>query len=75
MTGLTRGQALELGDLNGDFHNDHADFVLFKSAFEAANGDGSFAAMLAQVPEPSSNFLAIFGYFSLALRVGRARRS
>ena len=58
MSGLTRGQALALGDLNGDFFNDHADFVLFKTAFEEANGGGSFAAMLA-VPEPGAATLAL----------------
>jgi hypothetical protein len=54
MTGFTRSQALSSGDLNGDFRNDHADFVLFKSVFEMTNGSGSFADMLARVPEPAS---------------------
>lgn len=52
MTGLTASQAYALGDLNGDFKNNHADFVLFKTLFESANGAGSFAAMLVTVPEP-----------------------
>ena len=34
-----------MGDLNGDLRNDHADFVIFKAAFEAAHGTGSFAAI------------------------------
>jgi hypothetical protein len=75
MTGLTRSQALALGDLNGDFHNDFDDFVLFKSAFEAANGAGSFAAMLATVPEPSTILLVLFSGFALAGQTGRRRRS
>ncbi|MGE3240538.1 MAG: endonuclease/exonuclease/phosphatase family protein [Pirellulales bacterium] len=54
MTGLTAAQAYALGDINGDFRNDHADFVIFKAAFEEANGAGSFAAMLVTVPEPGS---------------------
>jgi hypothetical protein len=59
MTGLTPSQAYALGDLNGDFRNDHADFVIFKDAFEAANGENSFAALLAGVPEPSTILMAI----------------
>jgi hypothetical protein len=58
MTGFTRSQALALGDLNGDFRNDFADFALFKSIFESANGTGSFAVMLADVPEPQSITMA-----------------
>jgi hypothetical protein len=64
MTGLTRSQALALGDLDGDFRNNHADFVLFKSVFEWANGQGSFAAMLA-APEPSSAILGIAAAIAL----------
>jgi len=52
LSGLTQAEAYALGDLNGDSRNDHADFTLFKSLFEAANGAGSFATMLATVPEP-----------------------
>jgi hypothetical protein len=42
-----------LGDLNGDFLNDRFDFALFKTAYEEANGAGSFRGMF-QVPEPVS---------------------
>lgn len=42
------------GDLNGDGYNDALDFGLFKDAFELANGGGSFALLLASVPEPTS---------------------
>jgi hypothetical protein len=58
MSGMTLAEAAALGDLNGDLRNDHEDFVLFKSAFEATNGPGSFAVMLA-VPEPASAALAV----------------
>lgn len=76
MVGLTAAQAFSLGDLNGDFTNNHTDFVLFKSAFEAANGQGSFAAMLAQVPEPSTLLLVFFAaFFQSASRRIRARRN
>lgn len=46
-------ERFQMGDINYDGFNDHADFVLFKTEFELVNGFGSFAAMLA-VPEPSS---------------------
>ena len=52
LTGLTHAQALAMGDLNGDFRNDHDDFVIFKTAFDASNGAGSFVALLTSVPEP-----------------------
>ena len=64
LTGLTRAQAYAKGDLNGDFRNDHADFVIFKDTYESANGAGSFATMLASVPEPTAALLAIFASVS-----------
>ena len=42
----------QLGDLNNDGKHDLADFSAFRSAYDAANGVGSFAAMVAGVPEP-----------------------
>jgi endonuclease/exonuclease/phosphatase family metal-dependent hydrolase len=59
MTGLTPAEAFAMGDLNGDFRNNHADFVIFKLAFEAAHGADAFAALLAAVPEPSTILLAL----------------
>lgn len=59
MTGFTHAQAYAAGDLNGDLRNDHADFVIFKTAFDAANGSGAFAAMITAVPEPSAEFLGL----------------
>jgi len=61
LTGLTSEQAYLMGDLDGDYHNDHADFALFKAAFDTANGTGAFVAMLAAVPEPTAGWLAICG--------------
>jgi hypothetical protein len=53
-------QAYRLGDLTADKVSDHADFVAFKSLYDAANGSGSFALMLsAEVPEPSSILLVL----------------
>jgi hypothetical protein len=49
-----------MGDLNGDFLNNHADFVLFKSAYDSANGAGAFFAMLSAVPVPSAFLLLAF---------------
>jgi exodeoxyribonuclease-3 len=72
LTGLTPSQAHAMGDLNGDFRNDHADFVLFKTAYEAANGAGSFATMLTAVPEPSCRLLSLVG---AGLILFRRRRS
>ena len=51
---LSVAQAYGRGDLNGDLENNHADFVQFQDSFDAANGAGAFAAMLENVPEPSS---------------------
>ena len=59
LTGLSKAQAYRLGDLDGDLHNDHPDFVLFKQAYAAANGAGAFDLMLASIPEPSSAFLVM----------------
>jgi hypothetical protein len=75
MTGLTQAQARALGDLDGDFRNDHADFVLFKATFESLNGTGSFTAMLATVPEPATILLALFGGFAVVEQGGRRRGS
>jgi hypothetical protein len=61
-TGLTDGQAYLLGDLDGDGDHDLGDFVRFRTAYEAANGGaGSFAAMVASVPEPGTCLLLLVG--------------
>ena len=74
MTGLTQAQARSLGDLDGDFRNDHADFVLFKATFDAVNGAGSFVGMLAAVPEPSSLALCSLAFFAAAWPRSQRRR-
>jgi glucose/arabinose dehydrogenase len=53
LTGLPPTEAMALGDLNGDLLNDRFDFALFKTAYEEANGSGSFAGLF-QVPEPNA---------------------
>ena len=60
LTGLTPSQAYAMGDLNGDFRNDHADFVIFKTALR--NGEWHRIVCrrcLASVPEPSAVYLAL----------------
>lgn len=54
-------EAYRLGDLNGDKVSNHADFVAFKSLYDAANGAGAFVAMVAAtgVPEPTSAVLVL----------------
>jgi endonuclease/exonuclease/phosphatase family metal-dependent hydrolase len=71
MTGLTQSQAYAKGDMNGDFKNNHADFVIFKAAYEDANGAGSFANMLNSVPEPATT--AILAWTTVAWFRGRRR--
>lgn len=59
--GLSVIDAYARGDLNSDGANDVNDFVLFKSAFEEANGFGSFALLLTGVPEPTTFVLVGIG--------------
>ncbi|HEX2477598.1 MAG TPA: hypothetical protein VHK01_22770, partial [Lacipirellulaceae bacterium] len=59
LSGLTAEQARMRGDLNGDFRNDFNDFVLFRGFYDAVHGAGSFAAIAANVPEPSGWSLAL----------------
>ncbi len=61
MSGLTEIERYAMGDLDGDGVNSVLDFVLFKNAYITVNGAGSFDAMLAGVPEPSSSLLALLG--------------
>jgi hypothetical protein len=71
LSGKTLEQAYSLGDLNFDLKNDHADFQAFKLYFDAANGAGTFVAMLAGVPEPSSLLLLL--WVALLAPTGRRR--
>lgn len=71
LSGKTYSEAYFLGDVTADLVNDHADFALFKDLYDAANGVGSFTAMLAAVPEPSS--LVLVASAGLAARPFRRR--
>jgi hypothetical protein len=66
-------EAYRLGDLTGDRQNNHADFVMFKSLYDAANGAGAFALM-ASVPEPTTVVLVLtaglFAFTRLVRRTG-----
>jgi hypothetical protein len=69
-------EAYRLGDLTGDRQNNHADFALFKSLYDAANGAGAFALMAASVPEPSTVVFALTaGLFATSPFVTRKRNS
>ncbi len=74
LSALSLAEAYRAGDLTGDRQNDHADFVAFKQIFDAANGVGSFAAMLAAVPEPSSCII-VLAAGAVLLPVRRRERS
>lgn len=74
LAGKSLAEAYRLGDLNQDKLNNHADFVAFKTLYDAANGVGSFAAMAAAVPEPSTIGLAAAGVAAIST-LRRTRRS
>jgi hypothetical protein len=68
-TGKSGAEAYQMGDISGDSQNNHTDFVIFKTLYDAANGAGAFVAMLAAVPEPSAAVLVLTaGLFTLPLR-------
>jgi hypothetical protein len=76
MNGYSAIQRYERGDLDGDGQNSFSDFALFKEGFEFANGAGSFAAMLASVPEPTAIALSATAVvFAQLIRCRRRRAS
>jgi hypothetical protein len=71
LTGLSRAEAYAAGDLDADGDNDHADFLLFKRDFNAANGEGAFEEHVLRVPEPAAAYLAFGGtaiWFAFPMR-------
>jgi hypothetical protein len=76
LSGKTFSEAYFLGDVTADLANNHADFVLFKDLFDAANGVGAFDAMVASVPEPSTlGLIALAGWMVRPAVHRAARRS
>lgn len=73
LSGMTPAQSYTSGDLDGDGDNDFADFRLFEGYFDAANGTGALAALIAGVPEPSTGLLLALAGGPLALM--RRKRS
>jgi hypothetical protein len=61
LSGLSAVQKALKGDLNGDGFNNHADFLLFRQDFIAAQGLAAFEALAATVPEPSACVLGAIG--------------
>lgn len=74
LTALTNFQGYQVGDLDSDGVNSILDFILFKDSFNAANGVGAFAAMVAGVPEPSSVVILYMASFALILRKVRGAK-
>jgi hypothetical protein len=72
VAGLSPAESYRHGDLDGDGDSDFADFRLFKSDFDAANGAGAFQAMLAGVPEPAAATLVLAA--ATGAMVARRRR-
>jgi hypothetical protein len=56
---LGPAESYALGDLDGDNDADFSDFRLFKSAYNAVNGEGAFEAMTRGVPEPGARSLVV----------------
>jgi hypothetical protein len=72
LTGLSADQARGRGDLNGDFRSDFNDFILFRGAYDMANGAGAFATLNA-VPEPTTIALILLGAMVSSVMQNRHR--
>ena len=67
--GLTRVENYRLGEMTGDGAINFNDWAAFRTAYNAANREGAFAALVAQVPEPGTlALLAIGGTLALVRR-------
>lgn len=73
LSALSPTEAYKKGDMNGDLANNFDDTVIFRDVYDAANGAGAFAALVAGVPEPASMTLLGLGF--VALLLGRRRRA
>ncbi len=73
LTGLTAEEAFSRGDMNGDSLSNHADFRLFKVAYNQHLGEGAFEAAWT-VPEPAGMMLAFVAAASLVAASPKRRR-
>src|SRR5262249_2060669 len=74
-TGLTTVEAYLAGDLDNDKDRDLSDFVLFRTAYDVANGAGAFDTLLASVPEPTTLLLLIMGSSFMLTKTHRQNRN
>lgn len=72
---FTLGQANRAGDVNADRRVNFSDFAAFRAAYDIANGAGSFAQMVAQVPEPAAASMLLAAGLLLVKQVRGRRRS
>jgi hypothetical protein len=72
-TGMPITETIMKGDVSLDGLINHTDFVRFKAIYDAANGEGAFAAAMAGVPEPSTEVLAV-AMAACAIVLGMHRR-
>lgn len=73
VSSLTEAEAYLLGDINIDGQINRTDFAGFQQAFEAANGAGSFAQLLATIPEPTSSVMLAMGVLAFQHFTARQR--
>jgi hypothetical protein len=73
MSTLSDAESYVVGDLNGDQLSNHADFRLFKTDYNAANGAGAFQALVG-VPEPVTLISFVVGCLALVPVRGRRVR-
>ncbi len=66
MAGKTRAETAGLGDLDGNLTQDYDDFIIFEADYDAANGPGALAVLMASVPEPSSVALMLLAAYAFA---------
>jgi hypothetical protein len=71
---MTFSQAYHLGDVTANRITSFEDFALFKDLYDEANGAGSFVAMLAALPEPSTSAVVLSAAALALPLVRRARR-
>jgi len=76
---LSANLQLQQGDFDQSGRVGFEDFIAFRDLYDDVNGIGAYAAALAQVPEPSSIVLLVFGGLlplgSRGIRWSRSRQS